>query len=122
MALRTQLEPAYLELADSLRAHEVEVPDLRPTNRARTLLHLASALTAVGTTIAAPHVILTVASIFFGACAILEGVRRISPRVNEMVFGALSRFAHAHERNRVNSASWYATALFVLALFFEPRV
>jgi dolichol kinase len=34
----------------------------------------------------------------------------------------MSQFAHAHERTRVNSASWYAAALLVLALFFEPRV
>ena len=35
------------------------------------------------------------------------------------MFGAL---AHAHERHRINSSTWYATALLILSLLTSPAV
>ena len=45
--LRKRLSPLYEDLAADLRAWEVHVPSLRPTNYARNVLHIASAVSTV---------------------------------------------------------------------------
>ena len=52
----------------------------------------------------------------------LEVTRRIVPAVNDFLMWLLARFAHPHEAWRVNSATWYSTALFILACMWDLKV
>jgi dolichol kinase len=51
----------------------------------------------------------------------VEGIKRLGPRgaaLYDKLFGAIT---HTHERHKVNSATWYCTAVFISTLCFEPR-
>jgi len=115
---RQQLTAAYEELASSLRGLSVHVPSVRPTNYARSVFHVAMAAVAVGIIAVVPSRGLLIAfAAFFAASAwTMETVRRIRPGANEVLLGVFRRVAHPHERFRVNSATWYATALLTLSL------
>jgi dolichol kinase len=62
-------------------------------------------------------VILTIAVVFAVYAWTMEAARRVSPRLNEWLMRFYGSVAHAHERDHVNSGTWYATALVLLALF-----
>ncbi len=91
---------------------------LRPTNYARSIFHFSSA--AVGLTCVAflpSRGWLTFIAVGFAAYSwSMEVGRRISPALNDRLMRFYGPVAHAHERYRVNSATWYATSLVVLAL------
>jgi dolichol kinase len=52
----------------------------------------------------------------------METARRVSPRANDRLMALFAPVAHAHERNHVNSSTWYATAVMILAVFAAPPV
>lgn len=52
----------------------------------------------------------------------LESGRRVWPAMNSVLMRMFGLVAHDHERDRVNSGTWYATALFGLALATSPLV
>lgn len=123
MEFRELLHPAYEELAATLRACHVELPSLRPTNYARSGFHVLAAViglllvqyTPWAFVIAVP---VGLASLFW----FLEIARRVSDRWNRALMKFFAPIAHPHERFRVNSSTWFATALSLLALTFEPVV
>ena len=43
-----------------------------------------------------------------------------SERVNALLMKLFGRVAHPHEHHRVNSSTWYVTALLLLAIFSPP--
>jgi dolichol kinase len=53
--------------------------------------------------------------LFAGTFWSLECLRRISPRANDALMAFFAPIARPIERERVNSATWYMTALFLLA-------
>ncbi len=91
----------------------------RPANLARNLLHFSSGLTALLVLQLAPNRAWVVAmgAGFFALAWTLEYTRRQSGQWNNLLMRILGPFAHKHERTEVNSATWYSTALFVIALF-----
>lgn len=105
--------------ADERAAESARARSLRPTNYARNAFHMACA--AVALTCAAlirPRGWLLLPPTAFAVYAwSMEGLRRLSPRVNERLMRFYGPIAHAHERHRVNSATWYGTALVLLVLF-----
>lgn len=121
MEFRTEIHPAYEDLAAALRSAHMELPSVRPTNYVRSLFHVLSAFVAVlfveytpwNFVIAVPIAV----AIFFW---FLEIMRRRSDKWNEMLMKMLGVIAHPHERYRVNSSTWFATALSVLALTHQP--
>jgi dolichol kinase len=117
-----EVHPRYEALSAALRAGHVVAPVLRPTNYARSAFHVASALVALGTIAVAPSRawIIGVAAGFFVYSWSMEIGRRISPAMNDRLMRFYGPVAHAHERHRVNSATWYATALMVLSLTIRP--
>lgn len=124
MAYRSQLHHAYEELSKSLDAWSIHVPSLRPTNYARNVFHLAWASLAVAIIELAPSAPLLIAiavgfAIFSWSC---EASRRMSPRANDLLMKVFGKVAHPHERFRVNSATWYATALLILSLTVPPMI
>lgn len=118
MEYRDQLHHAYEGLSKSLDAWSVHVPSLRPTNYSRNIFHVTSALTALLfiEVSGSPHVLVTIAASFAFFAWSLETSRRFSARANVFLMWVFRKVAHPHERFRVNSATWYATALLLLAL------
>ena len=121
-ALRARLQPGYEELAAALREYAIHVPSLRPTNYARNVLHVSSGLFGV---VVIQHV-LTGDRMVWVATALaifawgLELSRRRSEAVNRLCMKVLGKVAHPHEAKRVNSSTWYCTALMGLAWTFDP--
>lgn len=120
--LRARIHPAYEALARLLRVHAVHVPSLRPTNISRSVFHVGSALAALGIVTLIPQWVPLAASAFFASAVIMETSRRVSPAANRLLMRAFSKVAHPHEAHHINSASWYATALLILAFSAPPAV
>lgn len=116
LAFKKRIQPKYTELARDLQASSIHVPSLRPTNWSRSLLHVSSGAFGVLCLEVAPHwLVVAVAvawAVFAWSCEI---ARRISPRVNALLMRFFAPVAHEHETYKVNSATWYATALLLLA-------
>ncbi len=115
---RSQLIAAYEDLARSLRTMSVHVPSVRPTNYARSVFHVATAALSVAliALVSSRGALIALAAFFAASAWTMEISRRVSPRANEFLLGVFRRVAHPHERFRVNSATWYTTALLALAL------
>lgn len=90
----------------------------RPTNLARTVFHVGSGVLALVMLRVLPsRTWLIVAASAFAAFAwTSETWRRRSPAVNARLMRFFGPVAHAHEWHRVNSATWYATALVLMSL------
>lgn len=122
MRLRGQLALRYDALARTLRELEVHVPSLRPTNYKRNVFHVASALFCL----LLVEVLLTQPQLAITACSVMvwawtaELTRRRWPAINRVLMRAMGPVAHPHEHWRVNSATWYSTAIALLALTGEP--
>jgi dolichol kinase len=91
----------------------------RPTNYARSAFHFASATIALVTValFRSRGGVLVIALVFAGYAWSMEIGRRLYPPMNARLMRFYGPIAHPHEHHRVNSATWYATALVVLALF-----
>ncbi len=92
---------------------------LRPTNVARSLFHVLSGVVALAAIRSVPsrRWLVGAAGAIFVAAWAMETSRRRSEAINERLMRLFGPVAHAHERHRVNSSTWYATALLALALF-----
>lgn len=100
------------------RRESIHAPANRPTNYARSLFHVASAGVALSCIelLRAPVALLAIAVGWAAFAWTCEVARRVSPWVNARLMRLFGPVAHAHETHRVNSATWYATALVLLAL------
>ena len=117
LAFKQRVLPGYLELARALRAEDIHVPSLRPTNYGRNLFHAGSALVGLVCIQLLPMqwvLAFGVAWAVFGWSS--EIANRTSPTLRRMLFRVFGPLAHPHEHHRVNSATWYATALLLLSL------
>jgi dolichol kinase len=95
----------------------------RPENLARSLFHVCSGVSAVLVVQFVPAAALPwMAGAMAGTAWSLEGGRRVWPSMNDALMRLFGLVAHDHERERVNSGTWYATALFGLALLTTPLV
>ncbi len=97
-------------------------PGFRPSNTSRSLVHAAGGVLALILiqTVLTPAVIVPVA---LGLCVWGWGMeigRRRSAAVNRFLMWIFGPIAHPHERERVNSATWYCTALLALSLTASP--
>lgn len=121
IAFRTAASPRYEAFVARLRAMRVEAPSLRPRNIARSGFHMASALVAVLCITLAPWVVVqAIAASFFAFSWTLEIGRRYSAFLRGLSMKLFGRFIHPHEHVRVNSATWYASALLLIAFAFSP--
>ena len=118
LAFKKRLQPAYIELARRLEAQKIHVPSIRPTNYARNVFHITTAVIAVLLIewLDTPAIVLGVTAAWAVAAWTAEISRRYSTRVNGWMMKLFAHVAHPHEAARVNSATWYATALVLLAL------
>lgn len=121
LTFKQRMQPAYMEFAKRLQAAQVHVPSLRPTNYRRSLLHVSSGVFAVFCIEVLPWWMLTAIAVAWATFAwTCEISRRLSPRVNALLMKLFKPVAHDHETHKVNSATWYASALLLLALTHEP--
>ena len=116
-AFRLAAQPVYEALAKQLSELDIHVPSLRPTNYTRNVFHVLGAGIAIALieTVLPLSWLLPVAGSVALAGWTMEGGRRISPAFNKVLMWAFSLVAHPHEAHRVNSSTWYATALVLLA-------
>ena len=124
MRLRGQLAQRYDALAQTLRELEIHVPSLRPTNYRRNVFHVFSALLClllVEVFLTQPQLVLASSAVMLWAWG-CEISRRRWPAVNRALMRVMGPIAHPHEYWRVNSATWYSTAVVLLALTQEPIV
>lgn len=119
MLFRRRVAPFYESLALMLQRQAIQVPMLRPTNYARSLLHISCGLLGIMCLeILLPlHVLPWAAGGFALYCWTMEAMRRIWPWWNSMLFKfPLFRVtAHPREIHNVNSATWFATSTTILA-------
>jgi dolichol kinase len=118
-ALRRQLGESYDALVALLAA---DASEPRPTNYARVAFHMGSAglgllaTLVVFTTPQLPYAAATLA----GSAWILELLRRRSPGFNATLMRFFRRISRPAEAERINSGTWYMTALVVLTLTYSP--
>lgn len=119
--LKGQLREAYAGLSTALRNEQVRVPELRPTNYTRSLFHMFSGLICLGLIVLLdPWQLPLAALVFAGSAWLMETMRHISPRANDRMMAFFGPIAHEQERDRINSGTWYMTALVLLSLTFSP--
>lgn len=124
MEFQRRLGPLYAGLAGALERLSVPVPSLRPTNYGRNLFHFANGLLCL----ALLHYLLTPTGVMIGAvgfalfCWTMEALRVRYDFVTRAFMWVLGPIAHPHEHHRVNSSTWFGTALALLVLFFSPLV
>ena len=104
MEFRQRVHPVYEDLAQALSACHVELPSLRPTNYARSGFHALAGVVALLMVEFAPWWVVIAVPVTFASLFWTDLI------------------AHPHERYRVNSSTWFATALSLLALTHEPVV
>jgi dolichol kinase len=124
VAFRAAVTPAYESLSRKLREYEIHVPTLRPTNYKRSLFHLANAVVCLTILYTVPHpawCLVITGPLFLWAWT-METMRRTRPRMNAALMRFFAPIAHPYEHHRVNSATWYITAIFLLSLTMSPLV
>jgi dolichol kinase len=119
-------KPSYSDPALPFIALDVEAPKApvsRPQNYARSLFHLACGAVALTLVQLLPSRawLIAVCAPFAVAAWGMETARRFSAAVNERLMRFFAPVAHPHERHRVNSSTWYTTALLLMAIFAPPR-
>ena len=124
MRFRERMVPAYEALARVLRARRVSAPTLRPTNWYRSAFHVVAAF---GVILLFEYLLndftaILAAGGFAATCWLLETGRALSGRMNARLMEVrfFQLIIHPHEHHRINSATWYATALIVLVLVSPP--
>ena len=122
--LRAELARAYEGLSAALRAASVRLPGLRPGNLRRNAFHVGMGVGVVVLIEEAltPTTMGIVAGAFAALAWTLELSRRMSARVNRALMRIFSPVSHPHEEHRINSSTWYTTALCLLGLLGEPLV
>lgn len=121
--LRQRLQPAYEDLVQALREQAVHVPSLRPTNYVRNLFHVLNSVVVIAIIELVPfEYIMWPASCALGLVWFLEISRRFSSGWNDKIMALFGPVAHPYENHRVNSGTWFVTALFFLALSGRPAL
>lgn len=118
LAYRARVQPHYEAVVSDLRAERVDVPSLRPTNYARNALHVTSSASGIVLIEFVPdaRIPIAVALSFAIVGWALEIGRRKSDAINAFCMKLFGATAHPHEAHRINSATWYASALALIAL------
>lgn len=124
MTLRAALLPRYEALRGALDTEAVHLPALRPTNYRRSIMHATSGFVAftIITLLPTTGWLVGIAGTAFLYAWSMEFFRRRSPAFNERIMAFYGPVAHPHEWHRINSATWYCTALLILALTGSPLV
>ncbi len=118
-AFVSEVHPEYEAFVNALGTGLAPAPTVRPTNYSRSAFHFASALVALSAILFLPpgRSLIYISTAFAIYAWSMEIGRRVYPGLNDRLMRMYGSVAHPHERYRVNSATWYATALILLAAF-----
>lgn len=122
---RAQLSTAYEAFSLSLREEaSVVLPQLRPTNYTRSLVHAASAISVV---LLIEEVLSAELRLWVPLAATamawsMEAARHFTETGRRFLLWLFGPIAHPHEHHRINSSTWFTTALAILGAFFAPAV
>ena len=121
---RLSVSPAYERLVTSLQRFDIHVPSLRPTNYLRNLFHVTN---GVGVILLIHFALdlggmMLVSGAFAAFCWTCELTRKLSPGFARVAMMPFKLIAHPHECWRVNSSTWFGTALFVISLAQDKAV
>jgi dolichol kinase len=124
VAFRAAVTPAYEALSRKLQEHQFTAPTLRPTNYLRTFFHVMNAVVCIGIMWGMPSLFycLAITVPLVGWAWTVEILRRSRPEMNARVMKFFGPIAHAYEYERINSATWYVTAILILNLTMSPLV
>ena len=116
-ALKSDLTEAYENLTSILTADDPDKP-ARPINYTRSIFHAGSGVFSLVLALVLLPLdqLAWVAGGFAAWGWSAEIARRVSPRANAILMRGFKHVAHPSEWNRVNSATWYTTALFALTM------
>jgi dolichol kinase len=116
--LRDHLAPFYEALVTALRRHGERVLTLHPTNYQRTAFHILSGVAVVMAfeLLLTPVTAVVVAAGFCVVAWAMELVRHRVPQANVVLMKLFKPIARDHERYRVNSSTWYGTAMLIIAV------
>jgi dolichol kinase len=128
--LRKPLADRYEHLLDALRttprfaALAQTIRTLRPINYWRNIFHACMGISAVVIyeylTITPGHTIVTL-GILLGVYLFLDGVRRMHPTLNHLIYGTLfGLIARPRERYQTPAAIWYVMGLMVAVAIATP--
>jgi dolichol kinase len=114
--------PAYEAFAALVRESGHAAPSLRPSNHVRAVFHVMGGTSAAMMVehVLPPSWLLPVAGLMATWAWSMELTRRRSQRVNRLLMWVFGPVAHAHEAWRINSATWFSTALVAVALIGSP--
>ncbi len=120
--LRKRMEMGYHELALIMETHSVKLPSLRPTNYARSAFHILSATIALVLIeiVPSPVYLIFLALAFTTFSWAMEILRRVNDHAREKLMSFFGPVIHHHEYQKINSATWYSTALILLSLTLTP--
>jgi dolichol kinase len=109
---------SQLAISDEGLPYEGVQAPARPGNAARSIFHITSALVSLAflLVVFTPAQLPWVAGSIAGTFWVLEALRHPFPRFNVRLMRLFKPIAHASEAHRINSATWYMTALTLLAL------
>ena len=121
--LRKRLQKVYNQLCLLMEASQAPIPHIRPSNLARSSFHFLSAMAILAMIELVPtfSYMFWIALAYFVFCWTVEGLKRMGPQIKEKIMAFFARIAHPHEYDKVNSATWYGTALLLLSLT-DPAV
>jgi dolichol kinase len=121
---RKRLQEAYESLSESMREESMPIPAVRPTNYVRSTWHvLVSVLLVVLVEeVLSRRALWLVPLCFATTFWAMEGMRQYSETARRFLLWVFKSIAHPHERYRVNSSTWFATALVILGALFEPML
>ncbi len=118
LGLRKRLQRAYQGLSIIMEAYQSPIPNIRPSNIKRSLVHFASAMGILLMIESVPTFswMIAISLAYFCFCWTCEILKRTSPRMKKIIMGVFAPIAHPHEYEKVNSATWYGSALLALSL------
>ncbi len=120
--LQNQLQPTYATVAACLEPLAKPVPSLRPTNWGRSIFHMVN---SIGVLMLLQH-LLDRTGIIYAACGFalfawtVEALRVKFKGVTRFFMIFMRNIAHPHEHYRVNSSTWFGTALAIMSLTTMP--
>jgi dolichol kinase len=119
---RKQLQAAYEELRGHLRQSKIHVPTLRPTNYARSLAHASIGvfLVYIVEEVLTARQRWLVPLCFATSFWLMEAARHYTDTGRRFLLWLFGPIAHPHERYRVNSSTWFGSALVIIGALYAP--
>ena len=119
---RKQLSAAYEALGVALESWSVQVPSLRPTNYTRSSFHalISIVLLVLVEEVLTRRQLWLIPLCFAASFWFLETARQFSDTARAFLLWLFRAIAHPHERYRINSATWFTTALLIIGALYEP--